>query len=79
MPEAQSVIGVTGKQRLQTVQGEKPVNTILLTCGSAEEMDMTPMIVFTTRKFLKGIERCNILIQSCLQTAGRGLLNFLTK
>ena len=46
IPKEQKVIGVKGEQCSQTVSGEKPVNTALLTFVSAGGMAMPPMIIF---------------------------------
>ena len=46
LPKEQRVIGVVGEQASQTVPGEKPVNTTLLTYVSAGGMSMSPMVIF---------------------------------
>ena len=50
IPKEQKVIGVKGQQCSQTVSGEKPVNTTLLTFVSAGGMAMPPMIIFKGSK-----------------------------
>ena len=50
IPKEQKVIRVKGEQCSQTVSGEKPVNTTLLTFVSAGGMAMPPMIIFKGSK-----------------------------
>ena len=46
----QKVVGVTGEAASQTVAGEKPVNTTLLTYVSAGGLAMPPMVIFKGSK-----------------------------
>ena len=50
IPREQKVVGVTGEAALQTVAGEKPVNTTLLTYVSAGGLAMPPMVIFKGSK-----------------------------
>ena len=54
IPKEQKVIGVNGEQCSQTVPGEKPVNTTLLTFVSAGGMSMPPMVIFKGSKVDNG-------------------------
>ena len=46
VPSEQQVIGLTGVPASQTVAGEKPQNTTVVTYASAGGLCMPPMIVF---------------------------------
>ena len=50
MPREQKVVGVMGEAALQTVVGEKPVNTTLLTYISAGGLAMPPVVIFKGSK-----------------------------
>ena len=50
IPREQKVVGVTGEAALQTVAGEKPVNTMLLMYVSAGGLAMPPMVIFKGSK-----------------------------
>ena len=46
IPQTQKVIGLLGERPFQTVSGEKPVNTTLLTYVSAGGLHVPPMVIF---------------------------------
>ena len=46
VPQTQKVIGLVGERPFQTVSGEKPVNTTLLTYVSAGGLHVPPMVIF---------------------------------
>ena len=46
VPKPQKVIGVTGERSFQTVSGEKPANTTLVTYISAGGVAIPPMVIF---------------------------------
>ena len=46
VPQKQKVIGLVGERPFQTVSGEKPVNTTLLTYVSAGGLHVPPMVIF---------------------------------
>ena len=50
VPSVQQVIGVTGIPASQTVAGEKPQNTTVVTYASAGGLCMPPMIIFKAGK-----------------------------
>ena len=46
VPQTQKVIGLVGERPFQTVSGEKPVNTTLLTYVSTGGLHIPPMVIF---------------------------------
>ena len=53
VPKPQSVVGVTGEWTCQTVSGEKPENTTVVTYVSAGGLVLPPMVIFKTSKVKK--------------------------
>ena len=50
MPQTTSVVGVTGERALQTISGEKPQNTTIVSYISAGGLAVPPMVIFKAAK-----------------------------
>ena len=87
VPQTQKVIGLVGERPFQTVSGEKPVNTTLLTYVSAGGLHVPPMVIFKAsrvkpewREYAPQVMLCmhqkaGTSPPSCLQNMVKHLLN----
>ena len=50
VPQTTSVVGVTGERAFQTISGEKPQNTIIVSYISAGGLAVPPMVIFKAAK-----------------------------
>ena len=50
VPQPTPVVGITGEHTFQTVSGEKPQNSTIVSCVSAGGLAMPPLIIFKANK-----------------------------
>ena len=50
VPQPTAVVGITGERTFQTVSGEKPQNSTIVSCMSAGGLAMPPLIIFKANK-----------------------------
>ena len=50
VPQPTAVVGITGERTFQTVSGEKPQNSTIVSCVSAGGLAMPPLIIFKANK-----------------------------
>ena len=50
IPQPTAVVGITGERTFQTVSGEKPQNSTIVSCVSAGGLAMPPLIIFKANK-----------------------------
>ena len=50
VPQPTAVVGITGECTFQTVSGEKPQNSTIVSCMSAGGLAMPPLIIFKAKK-----------------------------
>ena len=50
VPQPTAVVGITGERTFQTVSGEKPQNSMIVSCMSAEGLAMPRLIIFKANK-----------------------------
>ena len=46
IPQPTAVVGITGECTFQTVSGQKPQNSVIVSCVSAGGLAMPPLIIF---------------------------------
>ena len=50
IPQPTAVVGITGECTFQTISGEKPQNTTIVSCISAGGLAMPPLVIFKANK-----------------------------